>query len=65
MKIIISDESHPHAGETGILTGDVISVLGKPMAHVLLDNCEHGVDDCYVSKGQITEVKMYGKKTQG
>lgn len=51
--VIISDKDHPHFNETGHLTGEMIKLLGKPMAKVELDNCQHGTDACYVSHGQV------------
>ena len=49
----IVDADHPHVGEFGYLTGEMISVLGAPMAKFRLDACKHGGDACFVSKGQI------------
>jgi hypothetical protein len=56
MKVIICDQTHPHYGEKGEPTGKVIKLLGRPMAEIKLDNCEHGCDACFVSKGQIREL---------
>jgi len=55
-KVIICDPEHPHADEVGVLTGKIISLFGKLMAEVKLDNCSHGTDACFVSKGQIRQV---------
>jgi hypothetical protein len=49
----ITKRDHPHYRETGKLTGKIISVLGKPMAEVKLDDCRHGTDGCFVSQGDI------------
>lgn len=56
----ISDPEHPHYPETGVLAGEMISVLGKTMALVKLDSCRHGTDACYVSKGQVSELRKPG-----
>lgn len=58
--VVISDPRHPHFGERGELTGEVIRLKdgvddGAPMAYVRLIDCRHGTDACYVSKGQIRE----------
>lgn len=59
MKVKITDPKHPHHGETGEFTGKVIELRGsrKQMAEVKLDNCQHGEDSCFVSKGQVKEIK--------
>jgi hypothetical protein len=65
IRVFISDREHPHCGETGVLTGKMISLFGKPMAEVKLDHCRHGTDGCFVSPGQIRrefEVLTGGKK---
>ena len=54
-RVYISDPEHPHHGESGVLTGKMISVLGTPMAEVRLQGCKHGTDGCFVKKGQITQ----------
>lgn len=51
--LMISDPAHPHYPETGRFTLKVVTLFGKPMAEVKLDHCKHGVDACFVSKGQI------------
>ena len=58
--VVICDPDHPHAGERGELTGEVIRLKNGPgdgtrMAHVRLIDCQHGTDACYVSKGQIRQ----------
>jgi len=52
-RVSIVDRRHPHFPEGGLLTGKIISVLGQPMTELRLDNCRHGTDGCFVSKGQI------------
>ncbi len=53
MRVQIVDPDHPHFPEHGRLTGKVITVIGTPMAEVVLDHCRHGTDGCFVKKGQI------------
>ena len=53
IRVYVCDKKHPHFGESGVLTGKIISVLGTPMAEVTLDDCKHGTDGCFVTKGQI------------
>lgn len=55
IRVRIIDGEHPHYPEHGYLTGEVISLFGKPMAKVKLDNCMHGTDACFVSQGQIAQ----------
>jgi len=57
MRIKITGSDHPHIGETGTLTGKIISVLGTPMAEVKLDNCPHGTDACFVKQGEAKKLK--------
>ena len=53
-RVRIVNRQHPHYRETGFMTGEMISVLGKtPMAKVKLENCQHGTDACYVGKGDV------------
>ena len=52
-RVRIVNCEHPHYRETGFLTGDVVSLLGKPMAKMTLENCPHMTDACFVSKGDI------------
>lgn len=56
-RVYVSDRKHPHYGESGELTGKIISVLGTSMAEVKLDDCKHGTDGCFVEKGQVTRDK--------
>lgn len=59
-RVFICDRKHPHYGESGTLTGKMISLFGKPMAEVKLELCKHGTDGCFVSKGQIQQEKRRG-----
>lgn len=54
-RVTICDRTHPHYGESGIFTGDVITfkLTREDMALVKLDACAHGMEACYVSKGQV------------
>lgn len=52
----ISDPDHPHYPETGRLTGEVVSLFGKPMAKLKLDHCRHGTDACFVTHGQVRQI---------
>jgi hypothetical protein len=64
MRIYVCDPEHPHFGESGTLTGKVISLLGTLMAEVQLDDCKHGTDGCFVHKGQIaTERRRRRRRT--
>ena len=51
----ISDRTHPHYGESGVMTGKVIQLFGTLMAEIRLDHCTHGTDGCFVTQGQIRE----------
>lgn len=54
--LMITDPAHPHYPETGRFTGKVVTMKfgdKRPMAEVKLDNCKHGTDACFVSRGQI------------
>jgi hypothetical protein len=55
-RVKIVGREHPHKGEYGRFTGETISVFGKRMALVKLEDCKHGTDGCYVSPGDIREV---------
>lgn len=50
--------NHPYAGRSGLMTGEIISILGKPMAKVALSNECLGGESCYVSKGQVEQDEM-------
>jgi hypothetical protein len=55
VKIVGCD--HPHRGEYGRFTGEVIRLItGARMALVKLEHCAHGGDACYVSPVDIREV---------
>ena len=50
---------HPHAGERGYLTDEVIlTVTNTPMILIKLINCEHGTDACYAQKHHIGRVTI-------
>jgi hypothetical protein len=55
IRVYICDPDHPHYGESGELTGKIITMRfsGESMAEVKLDACRHGSDGCFVSKGQV------------
>jgi hypothetical protein len=53
IRVSICDPEHPHYPESGELTGEVIMLLGTPMAKLRLDSCRHGVDGCFIKKGQV------------
>ena len=40
IRVYVCDRKHPHYGESGVLTGKIISLFGTPMAEVTLDNCK-------------------------
>lgn len=57
IRVYICDPNHPHFGERGVLTGKIITMRfgnREQMAEVKLDDCQHGTDGCYVSKGQVS-----------
>jgi hypothetical protein len=54
IRVYVCDRKHPHYGESGVMTGKVISLFGKPMAEVRLNDCKHGTGGCFVSKGQVS-----------
>jgi hypothetical protein len=57
IRVFICDPEHPHYGESGVFTGEIITMRfsGQQMALVKLDACAHGTSACYVSKGQVRE----------
>jgi hypothetical protein len=56
-RVKIVGRDHPHRGEYGRFTGEVIRlVTGTTMALVELENCKHGGDGCYVAAGDIRAV---------
>ena len=59
MRVQIVNRSHPHFEEYGRFTGKIIKMrfgLQNEMAEVKLDNCRHGMDGCFVSKGDVVQV---------
>ena len=57
IRVFVCDPEHPHYGESGVMTGKMISLFGTPMAEVKLDACRHGTDGCFVKKGQVQQEK--------
>jgi len=56
-RVKIIGRDHPHRGEYGRFTGEVIRlVTGQQMALVTLEHCKHGTDGCYVSANDIRQV---------
>jgi hypothetical protein len=58
-RVQIVNRDHPHFEEYGRLTGKIITMrfgLGNQMAEVKLENCRHGADGCFVSKGDVQQV---------
>jgi hypothetical protein len=59
LRVQIVNRDHPHFEEYGRLTGKIITMkfgLGE-MAEVKLENCCHGTDGCFVSKGDVRQVE--------
>lgn len=58
-RVQIVNRKHPHFEEYGRFTGKVVTmrVSGKSMAEVVLEHCQHGVDSCFVSKGDVKQVQ--------
>jgi hypothetical protein len=53
-RVRITNPDHPHAGETGTLTGRTVKMLtGAIMAEVDLDN---DVDGCYVKPSDCKRI---------
>jgi hypothetical protein len=54
-RVQIVNRRHPHFEEYGRFTGKVIvtKFSGETMAEVSLENCPHGVDGCFVTKGEV------------
>ncbi len=61
VNIRITDLNHPHFGESGILTGEVVWVMGIRMAKVELMDCNHGTDGCYVTAKQVEKIVKFMK----
>jgi hypothetical protein len=57
-RVQIVSRQHPHFEEYGRFTGRVITPRwgGDDMAEVKLENCRHGSDGCFVSKGEVRAV---------
>jgi hypothetical protein len=59
-RVQIINHEHPHFEEYGWLTGKMITMkFGQrgTMAEVKLENCRHGTDGCFVSPGDVRQVK--------
>jgi hypothetical protein len=55
-RVQIVNKKHPHFEEYGRFTGKMIVMrfgLGNEMAEVALENCRHGTNACFVSKGDV------------
>lgn len=58
-RVQIVSREHPHFEEYGRFTGKVITMRfgdGREMAEVQLENCPHGGDACFVSRGDVRKV---------
>ena len=58
-RVQIVNRQHPHFEEYGRFTGKIITMkFGNKddMAEVKLENCRHGTDGCFVSKGDVRQV---------
>lgn len=59
-RVQIVNSEHPHFEEYGRFTGKVITMkVGShaSMAEVQLEACRHGSDGCFVSVGDVRQVK--------
>jgi hypothetical protein len=59
-RVQIVNRQHPHFEEYGRFTGKIITMRfgdGKQMAEVKLEHCRHGTDGCFVSPGDVREVR--------
>lgn len=59
MRVQIVNRDHPHFEEYGRFTGKIIRMkfgAQNEMAEVKLENCRHGTDGCFVSKGDVRQV---------
>lgn len=59
-RVQIVNRDHPHFEEYGRFTGKIITMRfgnGDQMAEVKLENCRHGTDGCFVSKGDVVHIK--------
>jgi regulator of RNase E activity RraA len=58
-RVQIVNRNHPHFEEYGRFTGKIITMkfgAREQMAEVALENCRHGGDACFVSKGDVKQV---------
>lgn len=58
-RVQIVNRQHPHFEEYGRFTGKIVTMkfgLKNQMAEVTLENCRHGTDACFVSKGDVRQV---------
>jgi regulator of RNase E activity RraA len=58
-RVQIIDRQHPHFEEYGRFTGKIVTMkfgTREDMAEVALENCRHGVDGCFVRKGEVRQV---------
>jgi hypothetical protein len=55
VRMRIVNREHPHYEEFGYLTGKIVTMRfsGHEMAEFRLENCRHGGDACFVSKGDL------------
>jgi regulator of RNase E activity RraA len=63
-RVQIVNRQHPHFEEYGRLTGKIITMRwgdGNKMAEVALEHCRHGTDGCFVSPGDVREVREDGR----
>lgn len=58
-RVQIVNRDHPHFEEYGRFTGKIITMKfsGADMAEVKLENCRHGGDACFVSRGDVRQVQ--------
>ena len=54
--------NHPHSGEHGHLKVDngkydIIYPKTRPMFRIVLDDCQHGVEECYAEENYIKEMR--------
>lgn len=58
-RVQIVSRRHPHFEEYGRFTGHIVTMkfgTREAMAEVKLENCRHGSDGCFVSKGEVKAV---------
>lgn len=57
-RVQIVNREHPHFEEYGRFTGKIITTHfgAGDMAEVRLENCPHGGDACFVSRGDVRRV---------